>query len=185
MQQIRDNVHPWHGWVMLICAAVAMALPQPAMTRNDPAAACDRAASVIAKESAVPLDILRAITRTETGRGNAAQMQPWPWTVNMEGQGLWFDTEAQAHVYVFRHFREGARSFDVGCFQINYKWHGHAFASIEEMFDPIENARYAAGFLKKLYDEHGDWNKAVGAYHSRTQKLQNAIPIALPKSGAR
>lgn len=141
-----------------------------AVASGDPAAACDRAASRIAKETTVPLDVLRAITRTETGRSSGRELRPWPWTVNMEGQSVWFDTEAQAQLYVLRHFRAGARSFDVGCFQINYKWHGHAFTSIEQMFDPMINARYAARYLTQLFGAHGDWNKAVGAYHSKTQK---------------
>ena len=86
----------------------------------------------------------------------------------MEGKGHWFDTEDAARAYVFQNFKRGARSFDVGCFQINYKWHGAAFQSIDQMFDPLENARYAATFLKELYDESGDWSAAAGAYHSRT-----------------
>ena len=75
----------------------------------------------------------------------------------MEGAGHWFDTENAARTYVSKHFERGARSFDVGCFQINYKWHGASFRSIEHMFDPFENARYAAAFLKRLYDESGNW----------------------------
>lgn len=141
-----------------------------ALARSDPAMVCDQAAQQVAQESGVPLDVLRAITRTETGRGSDTGLQPWPWTVNMEGRGVWFDTADQAQVYVFRHFRQGARSFDVGCFQINYKWHGKAFSSIEEMFDPLINARYAARYLRQLHGELGDWNRAAGAYHSRTQK---------------
>lgn len=143
---------------------------QVVMARADPAAVCDHAAQQVAQESGVPLNVLRAITRTETGRGSGSDLRPWPWTVNMEGHGVWFDTADQAQVYVFRHFQRGARSFDVGCFQINYKWHGQAFNSIEEMFDPLINARYAARYLKKLHGEFGDWNRAAGAYHSRTQK---------------
>lgn len=145
-------------------------LPAQAEARSQAATQCDAAAIRAAQETGVPLDVLRTITRIETGRTRAKQFQPWPWTVNMQGHGIWFDTEAQAQVYVFRHFKQGARSFDIGCFQINYKWHGHAFTSIEDMFDPLVNARYAASFLRKLYREHGDWNKAVGAYHSRTHK---------------
>lgn len=156
-------------WAVLLCIAMLLP-PVPVSAAEDPALICDRAAIRIAKESRVPLDVLRAITRTETGRGQTQGMQPWPWTVNMQGKGVWFDTVEQAKVYVFRHFKQGARSFDVGCFQINYKWHGHAFASIDQMFDPVLNARYAARFLTQLHRELGDWNKAVGAYHSRTHK---------------
>jgi len=154
----------------ILIGAVAVFLAQPASARGDPAQICDAAAQQVAAETGVPLSVLRAITRTETGRGKNGTLKPWPWTVNMQGKGVWFDTEEQARVYVFRHFKKGARSFDVGCFQINYRWHGQAFNSIEEMFDPLINTRYAAEFLGKLFAETGDWTRAAGAYHSRTQK---------------
>ncbi|UOA28812.1 transglycosylase SLT domain-containing protein [Pseudosulfitobacter sp. DSM 107133] len=132
---------------------------------------CDDAAAKVAAESEVPLPVLRAITRVETGRTRNGITVPWPWTVNMEGVGKWFETEDAARAYVFKRFKSGARSFDVGCFQINYKWHGHAFASIEEMFDPLANTRYAAQFLSALHLELGSWSKAAGAYHSRTKEF--------------
>ncbi|QUJ76301.1 lytic transglycosylase domain-containing protein [Sulfitobacter albidus] len=138
--------------------------------RPEPGQVCDVAAQTIAQETSVPLNVLRAITRTETGRNRAGTLQPWPWTVNMQGKGVWFDDEDQARAYVFHHFKKGARSFDVGCFQINYRWHGQHFNSIEEMFDPLINTRYAARFLRELYAELGDWTAAAGAYHSRTEK---------------
>ncbi|MEP2029511.1 MAG: transglycosylase SLT domain-containing protein [Paracoccaceae bacterium] len=134
---------------------------------------CDAAARTAARNSDVPLAVLLAVTRSETGRARKGGLQPWPWTVNMEGKGVWFETEDEARQYVFRHFKRGARSFDVGCFQINYKWHGAAFSSIDEMFDPIVNAEYAARFLSDLYSELGDWSKAAGAYHSRTPQFAN------------
>lgn len=142
-----------------------------ALAENSPALVCDQASSQVAAETEVPLDVLRAITRVETGRTTQQQLQPWPWTVNMQGSGIWFDTEGEAQVFVFRHFKAGARSFDVGCFQINYRWHGHAFQSLEQMFDPIENARYAGRYLSELHEKYGSWEKAVGAYHSRTHKF--------------
>ncbi|MDU9006580.1 transglycosylase SLT domain-containing protein [Sedimentitalea todarodis] len=130
---------------------------------------CDRAARLAAKSRNVPYDVLQAISRAETGRTAEGRLEPWPWTVNMEGTGKWFASEDEARAYVFRHFKRGARSFDVGCFQVNYKWHGAAFRSIDDMFDPVINADYAAKFLLELYDEFGSWSAAAGAYHSRTQ----------------
>lgn len=129
---------------------------------------CDRAAQVAAQKTGVPLDVLLALTRTETGRRQNGRLEPWPWTVNMEGAGHWFANEDSARAYVFKHFKTGARSFDVGCFQINYKWHGDAFRSIEAMFDPEENALYAAQFLRSLKKPNQTWVEAAGAYHSTT-----------------
>ncbi|MFT6674848.1 MAG: hypothetical protein ACJAVM_001034 [Sulfitobacter sp.] len=156
------------GWI-IVTLSIAAAAP----ARTDPSDTCDQAAHRAAERSAVPYDVLRAISRTETGRQRKTGFSPWPWTVNMEGRGIWFDTEDQAQAFVFRHFRAGARSFDIGCFQLNYKWHGHAFNSIEDMFDPDLNARYAAQFLTQLHQELGEWTKAAGAYHSRTAKYAN------------
>lgn len=130
--------------------------------------ACDRAASTAALKTGVPVEVLLALTRTETGRQKDGQFQPWPWTVNMEGQGHWFADEQSARAFVFKHFKAGARSFDVGCFQVNYKWHSAAFTSIESMFDPTENAIYAAQLLQSLKSPTTSWEEAAGAYHSKT-----------------
>lgn len=155
----------------LAAAILLLAFAQTAMAFNDDpaiAAICEAAAQRASQESGVPLSVLRAITLTETGRSRDGAFSPWPWTVNMEGKGVWFSTRREARAHVDHHFKRGARSFDVGCFQINYRWHGDAFASIDEMFDPLANARYAARFLGELFVEFGDWSEAAGAYHSRT-----------------
>lgn len=146
------------GWL-------ALTLPQTVWAEANP---CDQAAAIAAEKTGVPVDILMALTRTETGRRRDGALQPWPWTVNMEGEGHWFSSEENARAYVFKHFKIGARSFDVGCFQVNYKWHGEGFASIEEMFDPVKNAVYAARFLKSLKSQDGTWTEAAGSYHSKT-----------------
>ncbi len=132
---------------------------------------CDRVARLAAHEVGVPVNVMLAITRTETGRTTDGVLAPWPWTVNMEGKGVWFDTRLEAQAYALDHFKEGARSFDVGCFQLNYRWHGMHFRDIAHMFEPIENARYAAEFLSELYAESGSWDSAAAAYHSRTPEF--------------
>lgn len=135
---------------------------------------CDQAAATAARESGVPVEVLRALTRTETGRRMDGALRPWPWTVNMEGEGRWFDNRAEAMAFVERRRSRGARSFDIGCFQINHMWHGQHFASIEAMFDPLTNARYAARFLNEIRAERvgprPDWVRIAGAYHSRTPR---------------
>ncbi|WP_372921388.1 lytic transglycosylase domain-containing protein [Roseovarius sp.] len=149
---------------------LAILYATPSAASYDPMTVCDLAAERAAQSSDVPSEVLKAITRTETGRAQDGRFGPWAWTVNMEGRGVWFDSPDAARAYVYKHFKRGARSFDVGCFQINYKWHHQEFSSIEEMFEPMANARYAARFLTELRLELGSWQKAVGAYHSRTPK---------------
>lgn len=159
-----------HGVFCRIVAAVLLPvlLAMPAALASREAALCDRAAAHAAASTGVPPEVLHAITRVETGRHRNGTLQPWPWTVNMEGDGRWFETRAALLAYVDRHMARGARSFDLGCFQINYRWHGHAFVSVDEMTDPEASALYAAHFLGDLYAETGDWTAAAGAYHSRT-----------------
>jgi hypothetical protein len=162
----RDRTVP-DAWGLLVVLGVLF-WAAVAHSATDPGSQCDRAAELAARQTGVPLAVLMAITRAETGRGKGGVLVPWPWTVNMEGAGRWFDTEQEARAYVEDSRARGARSFDIGCFQINHLWHGKAFASVEDMFDPARNARYAAEFLKSLYAETGSWPAAAGAYHSRT-----------------
>ncbi len=162
---------------LLLATALCFAVPSPRAwaedtpqsdLRADPSLLCDAAAARVSRESGIPLAVLQAISLTETGRRRHGALRPWPWTVNMEGKGDWFGTREQALAHVEANFTRGARSFDVGCFQLNFRWHGDAFRSIEEMFDPLANARYAAAFLAELHAELGNWSAAAGAYHSRT-----------------
>lgn len=160
-------------YVGLFCLIAPILFGGTASGKPDISAMCDSSAQHAATATGVPVSVLRAISLTETGRKSGGQFRPWPWTVNMEGKGVWFDNEDEARAYVYKHYKRGARSFDVGCFQLNYKWHGSAFSSIEEMFDPTENSLYAARFLLDLYRELGSWPDAAGAYHSRTPKYAN------------
>ena len=64
----------------------------------------------------------------------------------------------------------GVRSIDVGCMQINLRYHGEAFQTLDEAFDPLSNVAYAAAFLSDLKGEARSWTKAIGRYHSRHQR---------------
>ena len=134
---------------------------------------CHQAIARASAQIGVPRDVLLAISLTETGKKIGGRVNPWPWTVNMEGAGLWFATQQEALAYTQGNFARGARSFDIGCFQINYRWHHENFRSISDMFDPQINATYAAKYLKSLYEETGTWSKAAGFYHSRTPEYSN------------
>lgn len=140
------------------------------VNRHKPEEICAMASEIAAKEFDVPLVLLQAVTMAETGRTLHGQFSAWPWTANVAGKGYWFDDKSAAVSFIATQIEDGAVSIDVGCFQINSKWHGHRFSSVDQMIQPIENARYAAQFLKDLYSETGNWISAAGKYHSRTHK---------------
>lgn len=157
--------------VLILVLAAGLAGPAAARVsreaRASPASLCEAAAQRAAAESGVPYDILAAVSLTETGRRQGGAVRPWAWSVNAEGAGTWFDDRASALALAEERIRAGRTNVDIGCFQLNYRWHGQAFASVEQMFDPLANARYAARFLTQLFGEMGDWRAAAGAFHSR------------------
>ncbi len=150
--------------------AVSFTVASSVVSRADTSTVCDEAAIKAASEELIPRNVLLAVTRIETGRTRNGQIHPWPWTANVAGSGHFFDDANALQVFLERQLKGGQRNFDTGCFQINYRWHGQEFSSLQQMIDPLENARYAARFLRKLYQETGDWTSAVGAYHSRTKR---------------
>ncbi len=157
----------WTAAALLLSAAQAV----PAAAGDD-AAICERAIVDGARRQGVPESVLHAISLTETGRPDGGRLRPWPWAINREGQGFWFRNREEALAFARKSVAEGRPSFDVGCFQINYYWHGRNFPSLESMFDPDTGADYAARFLGSLHAERGDWSAAAGAYH--TQKPDRA-----------
>lgn len=128
---------------------------------------CDDAARRAAEEFGVPLSVMLGVTRVETGRSEAGRITPWPWTLNLGGPGSWHPTAQAALATAQDALASGRRNIDIGCFQINYHWHGAEFADLAQMLDPLANARHAARFLRDLHAEFGDWTVAVGAFHSR------------------
>ncbi|MEI6800182.1 MAG: transglycosylase SLT domain-containing protein [Pseudomonadota bacterium] len=119
----------------------------------------------------MPIDILLAISRVESGRRQDDGFGPWPWTINADGVGRFYATKAEAVAAAQSHLIDGTVTFDSGCFQLNYRYHGAAFTGFDDLFDPEQNAEYAAQFLLSLYEEKGSWADAVAAYHSRTPDL--------------
>ena len=132
---------------------------------------CEYLANVIEETEDLPAGILSSISNVEAGRivGNKPK-RGWPWTVNHSGEGLFFENKFDAIQYVTSHLERGDLNMDVGCMQISLKWHSNQFSSLEEAFDPKININYAASFLTKLFNDHGDWNLAIKHYHSADPK---------------
>ena len=181
VEAMRNRMCPRHLGRSLLVSLIFLVPSHVVSAASDPSAICEQAAAEVSRLEGVPLSVLQAISLNETGRRNNGSFRPWPWTVNMEGKGVWFDTREEALAFAQKEYARGARSFDIGCFQINFKWHGEHFTSIEQMFDPMANALYAARFLGTLYAEQGSWEAAAGAYHSRNPEFAQGYAARFSK----
>src|SRR5471032_3062652 len=93
---------------------------------------CTRHLPRYEREYAIPTHLLSAIASTESGRYHDGLKikVPWPWTINVEGKGYFFDNKDQAVAAVRKFKAQGAQSIDVGCMQVNLQQHPQAFVSL-------------------------------------------------------
>lgn len=147
------------GWAQF-SAARAQQAPPPL--------SCSEAADIAERDAGLPSGLLLAIGRIESGRYDKAsgKIAPWPWTANVAGAGYYFENKDVALNFLHEQRARGVQSVDVGCFQVNLFYHPQAFATPEEAFDPLANAKYAASFLSRLHNQTGAWESAVAMYHS-------------------
>ena len=155
-------------------ALCALLLPVYAVADTDPliegARQCTQYFPGEEQKNNIPTHLLAAIATTESGRFHKGlgMSVPWPWTINVDGKGYYFNSKAEAIAQTQRLLSKGYQSIDVGCMQVNLKHHPKAFANLNQAFDPATNVSYAAHFLHDNYATLGDWIKATAAYHSRT-----------------
>ena len=130
---------------------------------------CSQNFARVERELGIPKQLVQAISMSESGRwsDDARAVVPWPWTINAQGKGYYFDTMHEAVTFARRLQLKGVKSMDVGCMQVNLKHHPDAFASLMEAFNPASNVAYGAKFLRTNYDDLGNWQQAIAAYHSR------------------
>ena len=128
---------------------------------------CEKIIKNIESLTGIQEGLLLGIGKTEAGRIiDKKELRVWPWTVNHAGKSLFFDNKKQMKNYVLKHLTKGDNNLDVGCMQVNLKWHKHNFKKVNDMISPEPNISYAASFLVQLKNKYGNWNEAIKNYHS-------------------
>jgi hypothetical protein len=172
----------WSGFYTPSARNVARALPTE--ERTPPQGLCVREILKAQLRHRIPGNLLLGIGLQESGTRRDGNLTIWPWTVNAEGEGRLFDTRQAALDWVLERRAAGVASIDVGCLQVNLRWHPDAFDNLDEGFDAARNVDYAARFLRSLYEEKGDWVLAAGSYHSATPDRQEDYLTSLRQNVA-
>ncbi|WPX97821.1 Putative lytic transglycosylase [Candidatus Fokinia cryptica] len=115
-------------------------------------------------------NLLLAITVVESGIYNseAGMALAWPWTIGIAGESYRFSTKSEAIKFFNSKVNQGISNIDVGCSQINYRYHAHNFENIEQMIEPANNIAYASYLIVQNYKNTSEWLKAVAQFHSLT-----------------
>ena len=194
------------GWRHIAAALLAAALASPALaqgwgsfyepTRKDkvtataqtlaakggPEGVCIREILAAQTRHGIPDNLLLAIGLQEAGTRRNGHFTVWPYAVNAAGEGRLFDSRNAALDWIAERQASGIRSIDVGCMQINMRWHPDAFDKPAQGFDPRVNVDYAARFLKRLHRRTGSWMQAAGSYHSFEPEYRDTYLDRLQKN---
>ena len=138
-----DEVRAMKIGIYAVCTAfVALhsGVVAHAMTLNETSALCETAARDAADHYAIPPQILHTLALTESGRTIDGRLRPWPWAINQSGESSWFGSQAEMLAAANALVSSGIVNFDIGCFQLNYRWHAQHFSSVADMADPGQNA---------------------------------------------
>ncbi len=124
----------------------------------------------VAVEHGIPPAILFAVALQEsrhcTWRPGQRYALPWPWTLNIGQQALYFDRRAAALASLDAAVAAARRDVDIGLMQINWGWHHKRLVSTARALDPYVNLHLGATLLAECHAETGRWTEAIGRYHA-------------------
>ena len=170
------------------CAVILVCLGLASFAEGSDSRLCDESIEIVDASSFVPREVLYKIARLESGRRIDGRHVSWPWSLNNGGKGYFLKDRATA-LSILAHLKaQGETNVDIGCMQLNIRWHADFFDSFQQMMNPLDNVRYAARYLEQLYKETGSWEQAVKFYHSRNAKFNTVYyakykKMKSPKTG--
>lgn len=135
----------------------ALSLPcgiAPKMTRET----CRYYIEEEAKSRGLDAHLLEAIAHIESKLS--------PYMVNASGAGYSFKNREEAIQFIKTKQQQGCQNISVGPMQLHLPSHRRHFKSLEEMFEPQKNIRYAAKLLARFKRQTGCTEKAVKMYHT-------------------
>jgi soluble lytic murein transglycosylase-like protein len=133
------------------------------------ASRCARAIAFYEKKYSIPKNLLYSLSLAETRKYVKRYKSgvAWAWTFQSNGSSKYFYNYHDALKFLKLNIAKGNKNIDVGCTQINWRYHKHDFKMKPElMLDPNRNVEWTARSLKKNFKKTKSWKKAVSLHHS-------------------
>jgi soluble lytic murein transglycosylase-like protein len=123
---------------------------------------------LVAEAHGIPSAVFYAVALAESGTRVDAlgAVRPWPWTLNVQGDGRFYPSRRAATLVFEDALASGRTSVDVGLMQVNWRYHRQALGPVAGALDPYRNLDVAAASLTACHETHRDWWAAVGCYHA-------------------
>ncbi len=127
---------------------------------------------LVAAEYEIPVQLFYALALAESGKTieSLKRRRPWPWTLNIAGEGVYFRSRWQAWRALDQSLRAGQDSVDIGLMQINWRFHQGRLDNSWLALEPYHNLAVGAEILRRCYAERRDWWASVGCYHAPSDK---------------
>jgi hypothetical protein len=128
---MKRRIMKFSGFLLAVIATCGCAkTPDPAYSLTD-----------ASRETGLSQETILAIALTESGRTSPSEgrYRPWPWTLNVNGQGEFFEDQKSAIRALQEAKRRGYRNIDVGAMQVNLRWNGDLVERPEHLLDPSIN----------------------------------------------
>ncbi|MCY9874542.1 hypothetical protein [Vibrio barjaei] len=93
-------------------------------------------------------------------------VRPWPYVINHKGKPYYYRTRRELFSASQSLVDNGMRSFDIGYFQVNWRWHNHRVRNLWSLTEPLTNGYVAMQIFIEQYNKHRNWIVAAGRYHN-------------------
>lgn len=120
-----------------------------------------------AKRNKIPIIYFYALAAKESSaKFKDGSRKPWAYTINHDGSPYYFANKKSMMKKANELISNKQMSFDIGWYQVNWRWHKSRVPSIYHLAEPKINAQVAADIYLEQYKKHKDWNVAAGRYHN-------------------
>lgn len=148
--------------ILLVYLVMALNMVSEAKTIPPSAEEMLQVIEVVERKYDIPAGLLSSIAKIESALN--------PLAMNIDGRAVTSGSQKQVVELANKTLAAGLTNIDLGVMQLNYRWHGKNFTSVEQMLEPESNINYAAKLLSSLKTEHGNWQTATRYYHSKSLK---------------